>query len=581
MNHQDLLTNYLSSFIQTLYEHKVRHVVISPGSRSTPLSMLFEAHPDFTTHLDIDERSAAFLALGLAKASGKPAALVCTSGTAAANYYPAIIEASLARVPLVVITADRPYELQQVAAPQTIDQTDMYGRHVKQFFQLEFSEHDLSLLHYNQAMASRAVACAIRTPKGPVHINVPLREPLVPNLLLHQVNNNAHGVTAAPSVTQGELSLTVNQLQELAARINAAQRGIIICGALAGEGRSSILALARHSGFPILADPLSQLRRGTHEQKLVIENYDLFLRCHEIVSCLKPDLIIRFGAPPVSKSVKQWMEEQECANLVIDAGADWRDPACKATHMVYCDEQYFCEHMLSQINQNVNAAWAASWQKINALTRSTLQSIRDDSMLSEEKLFLKLCEQLPEQADLVVGNSMPIRELDTFMFTSSKAAHVFANRGANGIDGVVSTAVGVALSKGRAILALGDLSFFHSMNGLLAAKQNQANLTIVLVNNDGGGIFSFLPQASEETYFESLFGTPHGLDFSHAAMLYGARYTKVVDWPMFDAAFSKAIKEEGITIIEVPTKRRDNVRKHQELRSRLVKRFKEVNSVED
>ncbi|QAA22512.1 2-succinyl-5-enolpyruvyl-6-hydroxy-3-cyclohexene-1-carboxylic-acid synthase [Sporolactobacillus terrae] len=580
MNHRDLLTNYLSSFIQTLYEHDVRHVVISPGSRSTPLSMLFDAHPDFTTHLDIDERSAAFLALGIAKASAKPVALVCTSGTAAANYYPAIIEASLARVPLIVITADRPYELQHVAAPQTIDQTEMYGRHVKQFFQLELSEHDLSLLHYNQALASRAAACAIRTPQGPVHINVPLREPLVPNLLIHKFDN-AHDAMAAPSVTQGTRSLTVNQLQELAARINAAQRGIILCGALAREARSSILALARHAGFPILADPLSQLRRGAHEQKLVIENYDLFLRCREIASCFKPDLIIRFGAPPVSKSVKLWMEDQECANLVIDAGADWRDPACKATHMVYCDEQYFCEHMRSQINRHVNAAWAGLWQTINALARSTLQSIRDEPMLSEEKLFLKLCEQLPEQADLVVGNSMPIRELDTFMFKRSTPVHVFANRGANGIDGVVSTAVGVALSKGRAILVIGDLSFFHSMNGLLAAKQNHANLTIVLVNNDGGGIFSFLPQASEETYFESLFGTPHGLDFSHAAMLFGAHYTKIVDWPMFDAAFRKAIKEEGITILEVPTKRRDNVQKHQALRSRLVKRFKEANSVED
>lgn len=573
MNHQELVTRYLSAFIHTLSEHNVRTVVISPGSRSTPLAMLFEEHPDIQTYLDIDERSAGFLALGLAKASAQPVALLCTSGTAAANYYPAVIEAYLSHVPLIVITSDRPYELQHVAAPQTVDQQGMYGRHVKHYFQLELSEHDLSLLDYNQALASRAVAISVGLPNGPVHLNVPLREPLVPGRLNAVPEINGRAMTEM-TINRGVLTLGRNQLEAISERIISAKKGVIICGITDTDARTlGIIELAEHAGFPILADPLSQLRRGPHSMDAIIETYDTFLRNEHIASSFKPDLIIRFGAPPVSKAVKLWMERQACANFVFDGGMEWRDPTSKATEMIYCDERHFCEDLLPLINKKDNTEWLHSWLAINRTTKAVLSSIRDEQLLSEEKVFLKLAEWLPEKANLFVGNSMPIRELDSFLFTRSQSAQIFANRGANGIDGVVSTAVGVALSRQRAILVIGDLSFFHDMNGLLAARQNQANLTIILVNNDGGGIFSFLPQASDKTHFESLFGTPHGLDFAHAAELYGADYTKISDWEAFDAELDESQTIDGLNIIEIPTKREDNVEKHHVLQDLLDERL--------
>lgn len=580
MNHQELVTHYLSSFVHTLSRQHVNTAVISPGSRSTPLAILFEEHPAIRTYLDIDERSAGFLALGLAKASKHPVVLICTSGTAAANYYPAIIEAYFSHVPLLVITSDRPYELQHVAAPQTVDQQGMYGSHVKQYFQLELSELDLGLLSYNQALTSRAVAIANGLPKGPVHLNVPLREPLVPCSLSETSKLNINARSAIP-VKRGVLALDTLQLADLSERINHSKQGVIICGDMGSDLSLPVITeFAERSGFPILADPLSQLRRGSHSMDAVIETYDTFLRNEQIASVFKPDLIIRFGAPPVSKALKLWMERQVCTYFVIDSVMEWRDPSGKATEMIYCNEQRFCEDLSPLIQKKGECKWLGFWQTINNKTKSVLLSIHDEQTLSEEKIFLKLAEWLPEQANLFVGNSMPIRELDSFLFNRPQSAHIFANRGANGIDGVVSTAVGVALAKHRAILVIGDLSFFHDMNGLLAAKQYHANLTIILINNDGGGIFSFLPQASDKTHFETLFGTPHGLDFSHAAQLYGAHYTKISNWEMLDQLLTASEDAEGLNIIEIPTKRAENVEKHHSLQKCLDEQLRRETAYE-
>ncbi|MDF2911706.1 MAG: 2-succinyl-5-enolpyruvyl-6-hydroxy-3-cyclohexene-carboxylic-acid synthase, partial [Sporolactobacillus laevolacticus] len=467
MNHQELMTHYLSSFIHTLYQQNVREVVISPGSRSTPLAILFEEHPEIQTYLDIDERSAGFMALGLAKASGQPVAMLCTSGTAAANYYPAVIEAYYSRVPLIVITSDRPYELQHVGAPQTIDQGNLYGNHVKQFFQMELSEHDLGYVPYNRALTTRAVAESLGLPHGPVQINVPLREPLIPGQL-NLFSDEIEMKTKIP-IKQGILSLSDTQLQSIADQIGQAKKGVLICGKMESLAiESSVTALAEKTGFPILADPLSQLRRGKHSLSAIIESYDTFLRVETIASQLKPDLIIRLGATPVSKALKLWMEKQVCTNLVIDGGMSWRDPASVASEMIYCDEKRFCDDLIPRVSIQNDDNWINAWRALNQVTKSVLSTIDEEESLSEEKLFIRLTERLPEDARLFVGNSMPIRELDTFLFAKNRPAKMFANRGANGIDGVVSTAVGVALSKKNTILVIGDLSFFHGMNGLLA-----------------------------------------------------------------------------------------------------------------
>lgn len=566
MNNRDALTIYVSAFVDELARNKVRHAVVSPGSRSTPIAMLLTEHPDIEVHIHVDERSAAFFALGLAKALKEPVAMVCTSGTAAANFYPAIVEAYYARVPLVVLTADRPHELRDVGAPQAIDQMDLYGKHVKWSVEMALPEDSSVMTSYVRTMGARAVATAANQPAGPVHLNFPIREPLVPQMDKVSVYRSEY-LSQTITIDNGIRTLSHAQFEALATTLAFAERGIIVVGALADEAiREAIIALAERLAIPILADPLSLLRSGNHSKVQIVETYDTFLRDERAAEALCPDLVLRFGAMPVSKSLLLFLKKnQQAKHLVVDAGAGWREPAGLATNMIYCEEQLFCQAMVEKVDQMADQRWLKKWQMVNEAMKRGLASIRDEVELSEGKLFLLLNELMPANSTLFVGNSMPIRDVDTFFFNTDKKVATLANRGANGIDGVVSTALGVSTVCENTVLAIGDLSFFHDMNGLLAAKLQKQQLTIVLINNDGGGIFSFLPQASEKEYFELLFGTPHGLDFAHVAQLYQAKYDKVSTWDEFQQVFTASFTVPGLKIIEVPTERERNLVKHREL----------------
>lgn len=576
MNDREALTAYTASFVDELAENNVKHVVVSPGSRSTPLALMLAEHPGITVHLNIDERSAAFFALGLAKALQEPVAMICTSGTATANYFPAIIEAYYSRVPLVVLTADRPHELRDVGAPQAIDQIHLYGRHVKWFVEMALPEHTEEMIRYARTIGARAVATALKEPAGPVHLNFPLREPLVPvmeNAGNYRMNKKERSA-AAVTVQVGGLTIPSGQLQPIAEILAGSTKGIIVCGELKNEEiKSAIVSLAEKLSFPILADPLSQLRSGSIEN--IIDCYDTFLRDKDAAGQFKPDLVLRFGSMPVSKSLLLFLKRHKNArHLVIDSGGGWREPAGLANDMIYSDEVSFCNMARTLIEKNENTSWLKSWIKVNISAKNALSSIRDEQELSEGKLFLLLQDLMPESSQLFVGNSMPIRDLDTFFFSTDKRIRTFANRGANGIDGVVSTALGVSTVLENTVLVIGDLSFFHDMNGLMAAKLQKTNITILLINNDGGGIFSFLPQASEKDYFETLFGTPHGLDFSHAAALYDGKYTKVNSWDELTEVFTESFNLPGLKVIEVPTAREANVLKHRELWSFVSQEIK-------
>ncbi|WP_100487969.1 2-succinyl-5-enolpyruvyl-6-hydroxy-3-cyclohexene-1-carboxylic-acid synthase [Sporolactobacillus pectinivorans] len=575
MDHGEVLSAYLSAFIDELVKNGVTDVVLSPGSRSTPLALLLADRPEIKIFLDIDERSAGFMALGIAKAKKNPVALLCTSGTAAANYFPAVVEAFYSRVPLIVLTADRPYELQDVGAPQTINQAEMYGSHVKRFAEIEIPEHDFGLIDHIRMICTRFIAAATCSPCGPVHLNFPLREPLVPDMEF--LSRGSRGEQRSVSIRSGRVTLAESEIDQIAETIQRKRKGVIICGAVDSEGfEEQVIVLADKLGFPILADPLSQLRRGSHPSRSIIESYDAFLRDGQAAAFLKADLVIRFGAIPVSKALKVWIEKQEAVQLVVDGGCGWRDPAGVATGMVYCDETWFCKMIVSSLPKPPDQNWITLWYRVNQEVKDILSGIYDEKALSEEKLFAKLNQLLPDQCSLFVGNSMPVRELDTFLFTDKPDVAIFANRGASGIDGIVSTAVGVSLVRENTVLVIGDLSFFHDMNGLLAAKQHHANLTIILINNDGGGIFSFLPQASEKRYFEALFGTPHGLDFSNTAHLYDADYSKVGNWNEFDHALLGSFQKKGLKIIEVPTDRDENVHIRKRLFHQISKKISAI-----
>lgn len=567
MNHQQALTTYITSFVSELVQTGVTDAVISPGSRSTPIAMVLAEHPDICVHIQVDERSAAFFALGIAKASKKPVVLLCTSGTAAANYFPAITEAKISRIPLIVLTADRPHELRDVGAPQTIDQVHLYGTHVKWFVEMALPEETNEMIRYVRTVSARAFSTAIQAPAGPVHLNFPLREPLIPMLdtpdLFQQKERNSQYV----SIQQATMSLSESEFDYYAGILNSAQNGIIVCGQMDdNEFAESVVAFAEKLNFPIITDPLSQLRSGIHQQDLIIDTYDAFLRNENTRQLLKSDLIIRFGSMPVSKMLTFYLKENHQARqLVIDGAGGWRDPAMLSTDMIYCQESVFCRELVKKIDVHKNNRFTDKWKRINEQTKKLLSRINKTEFLSEGKLFYQLSELLPEDSTVFVGNSMPIRDLDSFFHTNPKRIRIMANRGANGIDGTISTALGASTVYEPLYLILGDLTFFHDINGLLAAKLSKLNVTILLINNNGGGIFSFLPQSSHPKHFEKLFGTPLDLDFSKVVEMYGGQHTSISDWNHFSASIIKDREKSGLRVIELMTNRDYNVKEHHDL----------------
>jgi len=568
MNEQEILTTYLADFIQELVFNGVRDVVVSPGSRSTPLAMMIAEHPELTYHINIDERSAAFFALGMAKQTRKPVALLCTSGTAAANYYPAIVEAKISRVPLIVLTADRPHELRDIGAPQTIDQIHLYGKHVKWFVEMSIPDKNEELHYFVRTTAARAVNMSLQAPAGPVHLNFPFREPLIPRLDPSPFGEAKQSVKS----TQGKLILSNGEMERICMELENHQKGLIICGVLdEPEFVQAVLTLSNRLGYPILADPLSQLRSGLHSEESIIDNYDSILKDGKHEEKLFPEVIIRFGAMPISKPLTIFLKKlKNVEHIIVDSGSGWRDPVKMGTQMVHVDEVLFCEGISSRFKQERTSKWLETWQRLNENTRNIVtQTIEDVQDLDEGRVVLELTKLLPNNSTLFVGNSMPIRDVDTFFHNNQKNIRIMANRGANGIDGVVSSAVGASVYADNLFLIIGDLSFFHDLNGLLAAKMHHLNITIIVINNNGGGIFSFLPQAGSSKNFENLFGTPIDIEFEYAVKMYGGNYQKVANWDEFQTSITKAVETSGLNVIEVPTNRDINVQTHRSMWNRV------------
>lgn len=591
----DAATLYLSAFIDELVRSGLRHIVVSPGSRSTPLAVLAAEHISLKVWMNIDERSAAFFALGLAKASHETVALLCTSGTAAANYFPAITEANLSRVPLLVLTADRPHELRDVGAPQTINQIGLYGNHVKWFSEMPIPEDSAVMLRHARMMAARSLITADQEPKGPVHLNFPLREPLLPNLEHPQLFGAGRGDNS-PYVAKryGETLPAHIQLEQLATELKQVKHGIIVCGPIEHELLfEAVVDLANALQYPIVADPLSQLRG--YNDEFVIDAYDSFLREQEVVKSLQPDVFIRIGAMPVSKPMLQYMNAYPSARHIVVDEAGWRDPTLLISDRWLVNPITFCKQLAEVLqplqqsegysaaeqveSQSEPSLWLRQWQRINQLTTEVLQAEAnsdDSGMLFEGRVVTELQQLMPAFSTLFVGNSMPIRDVDTFFNKIDKPIRIMANRGANGIDGLVSTALGVSAHETKTVLLLGDLSFYHDLNGLLASKLYGLNLTIVLINNDGGGIFSFLPQAELPNHYEMLFGTPIGLDYEKVVTMYGGQFTRVKTWEQFREAFHLADATGGLQVIEVPTDRNENVSLHRQIWPKMAQSFQHL-----
>jgi len=559
------LGSFVAALVDELARAGIRHVCACPGSRSTPLVLAAARHPAVRLWMHLDERSAAFFGLGLAKARREPVALLCTSGTAAANFLPAVVEAFYARVPLVVLTADRPHELRDRGAPQTIDQLRLYGTHVKWFADLPEPDDQPILLRYVRSVASRAVAAARARPPGPVHLNCPFREPLAPVWPTDPPTGLPSGGFTAAEAPRAPDPAAV---EALARDLTAAPRGLIVCGPLDTPAFApAAVELAAALGYPILADPLSGVRCGPHDRSLVLDCYDALLRQPALAERLAPEVVIRFGALPTAKSVALFLQAHPCRQIVVDSGGGWNDPLLTATDVLHADEAALCRALARAVRARggePGSEWAQTWCAADRRARRALDTcLAGITEPFEGKVFSELAALLPDRAVLYAGNSMPVRDLDSFFPGSARQIRFLANRGANGIDGVVSSALGASAGTTEpVVLVIGDLSFYHDLNGLLAARLHGLRATIILLNNDGGGIFSFLPPAGDPSDFERLFGTPHGLDFRPAVEMYGGRHVRFTSWEAFRESVRTALAGPGLTVIEVPTDRARNVALH-------------------
>ncbi|PEK99572.1 2-succinyl-5-enolpyruvyl-6-hydroxy-3-cyclohexene-1-carboxylic-acid synthase [Bacillus sp. AFS017336] len=576
MKDNEALTKYIGALVDELSALNIQNVVISPGSRSTPISMLVNEHPKLKSYIAVDERGAGFFALGIAKSTKQPTVLICTSGTAASNYLPAISEARESRIPLIVLTADRPHELRDIGAPQAMNQIGLYGSFVKKFIELALPEASEAMYQYARSSINRLYRSCVTAPMGPVHMNVPLREPLVPNFAIDDLfsagkrKNSAHTI-----LTKTLATISIETRNEITELFQSKRKGLLVCGPyVEGDALKRIIALGSLLDYPVLCDPLSNGRANNNEDSNVIDTYDTFLRFEDIANSLESEIIVRFGSMPVSKTFTQYTQrQQDCELIVIDEGDLWRDPTLKATQMISCDDLEFCNAIFESYEKTTEFQpdWLNEWKSINEKTKNGLQQAEQFDELFEGKIVQVLAKSIEEESTLFVSNSMPIRDVDTFLLSQSKKLKIACNRGVNGIDGTIATALGMAAAGDNVTLLIGDLSFYHDLNSLVLSKLHHLPLRVILVNNDGGGIFSFLPQSKEEKHFEALFGTPLGLDFEHATALFGGIHTKINNWFDFEDVLSR--KNDGLQVIEIRTNRQENYDLHQKVWSIVKSKY--------
>jgi 2-succinyl-5-enolpyruvyl-6-hydroxy-3-cyclohexene-1-carboxylate synthase len=562
---------FARALIAELHAAGVVAAVLCPGSRSTPLVLAIAGQAGLAHSVHLDERSAAFHALGYAKACGRPVALVCTSGTAGANFLPAVAEASHARVPLVVLTADRPPELRAWGAPQTMEQRALFAGFARWSEEAPCPSEGGGGERYARALARRAVTEATGPAPGPVHLNLPFREPLVPATLGAALPAAAaRGAAAGPGSAAPVVALADPSGQFLR-ELRAVSRGVLVFGPDAWQpGLAPAAArLAATLGWPVLADPASGLRAGpasVASGNALVSAADLLLREPATAAALQPELVLRFGAAPTSKAISTWLAAHPSAALwLVDPAAAHRDPGHRASRVLRADATQLAG-LFADAGAPAGAAldWRQRWLDADRVARAALdEALRDDGRFLAPQLARVLWNALPADTALYLANSMPIRDIDAFAGPRDPPLRVLANRGVNGIDGQVSAALGAAAAlRVPTVLWCGDLALLHDLSGLLAGRLHAADLTIVVSNDDGGGIFEYLPVARSlpRAAFEPLFAVPHGLDLSQLARGLGWDALRVDSAAGFAAALAGALG--GRRLIEVPMDRAANTALH-------------------
>lgn len=556
------MNEYIATLVDEFAQLGITHAVFSPGSRSTTMAMLFREHGAFETYMNIDERSAGFMALGIAKAHRNPVILVCTSGSAVAHYMPAVLEAQYTGVPLIILSADRPHTLQHVGAPQTVDQQKLFGTAVNYYEELAVPQQD-HYYTYPRLVARKAYMKVMDVKRGPVHINVPLFEPLVPELDRRhfecgRLSFSVVSGTIQPSDVRAIYDLLKNK------------KILMLAGPSANpDDIEAILALSYMFNAPILGDPLSNMRSVRDER--VITSYDAVLTQEAYRDVLQPDCILQIGQMVVSKRVQQWVASMKDRTIIsVSPSMDYTNPAGNTTLFVQSTPQGLVEALKTQIPQlhsmeqndctegtdeklDTDANnYLSTWIDVDAVGRKQLDTVGCEQELFEGHTIHLLQELLPQHSQIVVANSMSIRDMDYFWAGNRHGATIYGNRGVNGIDGTVSTALGIATNGVPTVLLTGDLTFFHDLNGLAVAKTHPLNLTIIVHNNDGGGIFEYLPQKGTP-HFDYLFSTAQGLDYSGLATLYGIDFVRVANNDELQNALQTYVGTAGVHVIEIPT----------------------------
>ena len=534
----------------------VRHAVVSPGSRSTPIALEIANRQEIEMHIFHDERSAAFAALGIAKASGVPAILVCSSGTAAVEFHPAVVEAHHSETPILICTADRPAELQGVGAPQTIDQQNLYGVAIRKFVNAEVANDSES--HTWRHIARDLFATSLGDVQGPVHLNLRFREPLMgfaTNLPPRDANDAV--ITKKVALPSSRSLRKLNKALE-------SENGLIIAGP-ENYRVESILRLAENLGWPIVADP----RSGTRvPNKLVVAGADAILRDEDFSKRLRPDVVLRFGTLPASKVVNSWLSGSGANQVIITTTPSLTDPDRQCSLHIVSDIDELCAGLVSvhskESIRNRSLSWLDKWIAAEDSAQKAINAaLADEPGLTEPGVARAIYALVPEASHLVVSSSMPIRDVEWFG-APRNGLRVHANRGANGIDGVVSTAVGVALATRQpTTLLIGDIALLHDVNGLINLASRKIDLRIVVIDNNGGGIFSFLPQAQalDEAKFEKIFGTPHDANIKMLAQAHQINTHELTN--ISDLA--EVLSQRGPWLARVVTDRHENVKVHERI----------------
>jgi 2-succinyl-5-enolpyruvyl-6-hydroxy-3-cyclohexene-1-carboxylate synthase len=570
--------------VEELFRSGVRCFCISPGARSTPLTMAVAQHPKAESIVHFDERAIAFHALGRARATGDPTVLICTSGSAVANYLPAVVEAEASRIPLILLTADRPPELLQCGANQAMEQPGIFGKFTRGAFNLPCPDPKIPPEMLLTAI-DEAVYNSRRSPRGPVHINCSYREPLapvpaddIPDNYLDSLGQWCKKDTAYTTWHPSRMSPVSQQQMAIIKKVNGVERGLLVVGQLRfSKEADAVMLLAKALNWPVFADITSGLRLGTDDQ-LYVHHYDQLLLAESWPDQLNPDFVLHLGDAVTSKRLSQYLKKIQVNYMHVAAHSARHDPDHRVRTRHPVDLIEFCTWLAPSVEKKNSLRWGESLveasQKVNSGINTWLE---DHPELSEIAVARTVSKLRPENNMLFLGNSMPVRDMDMYGDAHSASAWVTANRGVSGIDGNIATASGYADALGQPITAiLGDLTALHDLNALALLKKSRAPVTLIIVNNDGGGIFSFLPLAKHQKHFESHFTTPHGMNFKDAASMFGLDYACPDSLPDFSGAYTSAIEGNASTIIEVRSQRDKNTAAHESLQSALMKVAREA-----